>query len=59
MDSTAPFTDFGMADLAQSAQGNTVVKAYRLSPSFIDAYRKTKFSAQRWVTIAGIKGYPC
>lgn len=36
-------------DLAQSAQGNTVVKAYRLSPSFVDAYRKTKFTAQNLI----------
>ncbi|UZJ51402.1 hypothetical protein CBS101457_000722 [Exobasidium rhododendri] len=36
-------------DLAQSAQGNTVVKAYRLSPSFIDAHRKTKFTAQSMI----------
>lgn len=34
------------SDLAQSAQGNTVVKAYRLSPSFIDAHRKGQFTAQ-------------
>jgi len=33
------------ADLAQSAAGNTVVKAYRLSPSFIDSHRKGKFTA--------------
>ncbi|PWN49066.1 hypothetical protein IE53DRAFT_380840 [Violaceomyces palustris] len=33
-------------DLAQSAQGNTVVKAYRLSPSFVDAHRKGKFHVQ-------------
>ena len=36
-------------DYAQLAQGNLVVKAYRLSPSFIDAYRKGKFSAQHLV----------
>ncbi|MCO5585534.1 hypothetical protein L7F22_039467 [Adiantum nelumboides] len=36
-------------DLAQSAQGNTVVKAYRLSPSFVEAYRKTKFTAQNLI----------
>jgi translation initiation factor 3 subunit H len=36
-------------DLAQSAQGNTVVKAYRLSPAFVDAYRKTKFTAQNLI----------
>ena len=33
-------------DYAQLAQGNTVLKAFRLSPSFIDAYRKGKFSSQ-------------
>ncbi|CEH17163.1 related to translation initiation factor eif3 p40 subunit [Ceraceosorus bombacis] len=32
-------------DLAQSAQGNTVVKAYRLAPSFIEAHRKNAFTA--------------
>ena len=36
-------------DYAQLAQGNLVTKAYRLSPSFIDAYRKGKFSAQNLV----------
>ena len=36
-------------DYAQLAQGNLVLKAYRLSPSFIDAYRKGKFSAQNLV----------
>lgn len=36
-------------DLAQSAQGNTIVKAYRLSPSFVEAYRKTKFTAQNLI----------
>lgn len=36
-------------DLAQSAQGNTVVKAYTLSPSFVEAYRKTKFTAQNLI----------
>jgi len=36
-------------DYAQLAQGNLVVKAYRLSPSFIDAYRKGKFSAQHLI----------
>lgn len=36
-------------DLAQSAIGNTVVKAYRLSPSFIDAHRRTKFTAQNLI----------
>ena len=36
-------------DYAQLAQGNLVLKAYRLSPSFIDAYRKGKFSAQHLV----------
>lgn len=36
-------------DYAQLAQGNMVIKAYRLSPSFIDAYRKGKFSAQNLV----------
>lgn len=33
-------------DLAQSAQGNTSVKAYRLSPAFVDAHRKGKFHTQ-------------
>ncbi|WFD05293.1 hypothetical protein MVES1_000622 [Malassezia vespertilionis] len=33
-------------DYAQLAQGNTTVKAYRLSPAFVDAYRKTKFQVQ-------------
>ncbi|PWZ02846.1 hypothetical protein BCV70DRAFT_197109 [Testicularia cyperi] len=33
-------------DLAQSAQGNTSVKAYRLSPSFVEAHRKGKFHTQ-------------
>lgn len=33
-------------DLAQSAQGNTSVKAYRLSPAFVDAQRKGKFHTQ-------------
>ncbi|EPQ32326.1 uncharacterized protein PFL1_00522 [Pseudozyma flocculosa PF-1] len=33
-------------DLAQSAQGNTSVKAYRLSPSFIEAHRAGKFHTQ-------------
>lgn len=33
-------------DLAQSAQGNTVVKAYRLSPSFVAAYKANDFSAK-------------
>ena len=33
-------------DYAQLAQGNTVLKAFRLSSSFIDAYRKGKFSSQ-------------
>ena len=36
-------------DYAQLAQGNLVLKAYRLSPSFIDAYRKGKFSAQHLI----------
>lgn len=36
-------------DLAQSAQGNTVVRAYRLSPSFVEVYRKTKFTAQNLI----------
>jgi len=36
-------------DYAQLAQGNLVTKAYRLSPSFIDAYRKGKFSAQHLI----------
>ncbi|CBQ67595.1 related to translation initiation factor eIF3 p40 subunit [Sporisorium reilianum SRZ2] len=33
-------------DLAQSAQGNTSVKAYRLSPSFVEAHKKGKFHTQ-------------
>ena len=33
-------------DFAQLAQGNTVVHAHRLSPAFIDAYRKGKFTTQ-------------
>ncbi|CDU23804.1 related to translation initiation factor eIF3 p40 subunit [Sporisorium scitamineum] len=33
-------------DLAQSAQGNTSVKAYRLSPSFVEAHKKAKFHTQ-------------
>lgn len=36
-------------DYAQLAQGNTVLKAFRLSPSFIDAYRKGKFSSQNLI----------
>ncbi|SNX81509.1 related to translation initiation factor eIF3 p40 subunit [Melanopsichium pennsylvanicum] len=33
-------------DLAQSAQGSTSVKAYRLSPSFVEAHKKGKFHTQ-------------
>ncbi|PWN28733.1 hypothetical protein BDZ90DRAFT_230751 [Jaminaea rosea] len=33
-------------DLAQSAQGNTVVKAYRLSSDFVAAYKANDFSAK-------------
>ena len=36
-------------DYAQLAQGNTVLKAFCLSPSFIDAYRKGKFSSQNLI----------
>lgn len=33
-------------DLAQSAQGNTVVKAYRLSSDFVAAYKANDFTAK-------------
>ncbi|KAI3626455.1 hypothetical protein CBS9595_001816 [Malassezia furfur] len=36
-------------DFAQLAQGNTVVRAFKLSPSFVDAYRKGKMTAQNLV----------
>jgi translation initiation factor 3 subunit H len=34
-------------DLAQSAQGNAAIRAFKLAPSFIDAYRRGKFHTQR------------
>lgn len=33
-------------DLAQSAQGNTVIKAFRLSPEFVTAYKANNFTAK-------------
>lgn len=36
-------------DYAQLAQGNMVMKAYRLSSDFLDAYRKGKFTVQNLV----------
>ncbi|KDN52977.1 hypothetical protein K437DRAFT_231403 [Tilletiaria anomala UBC 951] len=36
-------------DLAQSAMGNTTIRAFRLAPSFIDAYRRGKFHTQALV----------
>lgn len=33
-------------DLAQSAQGNTVIKAYRLTADFVTAYKSNDFSAK-------------
>ncbi|KAE8226745.1 hypothetical protein CF319_g716 [Tilletia indica] len=33
-------------DLAQSAQGNAAIKAYRFAPSFLDAHRKGRFHTQ-------------
>lgn len=36
-------------DYGQLAQGNTLARAFRLSPSFIDAYRKGKITTQNLV----------
>lgn len=36
-------------DLAQSAQGNTVVKAFRLSSEFVAAFKSNDFTAKRFV----------
>ena len=36
-------------DYGELAEGNTVVRAFRLSPSFIDAYRKGKLTTQSLV----------
>lgn len=33
-------------DYAQLAEGNTVIKAYRMAPAFVEAYRKGKFTVQ-------------
>ncbi|CAD6936621.1 unnamed protein product [Tilletia controversa] len=33
-------------DLAQSAQGNAAIKAYRFAPSFLEAHRKGRFHTQ-------------
>lgn len=43
------WTDIVAADTASATQGHVGLRAYRLTPSFIEAYRVGKFDTQRYV----------
>jgi translation initiation factor 3 subunit H len=40
-------------DVSRSSQGTLNLRAYRLSPSFVTAYKEGKFTTERYVTDAG------
>jgi hypothetical protein len=41
-------------DVSRSSQGTLNLRAYRLSPSFVTAYKEGKFSTERYVLVATI-----
>lgn len=53
--SNAQFYLLMHADLSQTARGNASFRAYRLTPAFLDAYKKSNFSTSRYVWL-GIDG---
>jgi translation initiation factor 3 subunit H len=43
-------------DVSRSSQGTLNLRAYRLSPSFVTAYKEGKFTTERYVSLFAICG---